>query len=176
MAAASLPMALETMDWHSSSPSLRGLENGPAGGQLRLLAEQLRERGRAAAMHRRPGFAFDGARRKHRLQAAAIAAGAEGAVRIDGQVAQVAGHAGVAAQHLAVGQHRAAHSHSQGQHQHVLQAARRAPHHLARQRHARVVVGEYRHVGGQSHQVAQAQAFQKMQRARAESPPACCRD
>ncbi len=112
--------------------------------------------------HGGPGFAFDGARREHRFQAAAIAAGAGGAVGFDGHVAQVAGNSGMAAQHLSVGQNGAAHAHSQSQHKGVLQAARRAPDHLARQRYAGRIIGEYRHVGGHSYQVGQAEALQEM--------------
>ncbi len=122
---ASLPMALETIDWHSSSPSLaawkivRQVANWGCSRNSWVSVEA------AAAMHRRPGFAFDGARREDRFQATAIAADAGRAVGFDGHVAQVAGHTGMAAQQLAVGQNGAAHAHSQSQHKHVLHA--RAP-------------------------------------------------
>ena len=46
------------------------------------------------------------------------------------------------------------------------QAARGAPHHLARQRHARVVIREHRRLRWQAHQIAQPQALQVVQRAR----------
>src|ERR1022692_1779667 len=51
-----------------------------------------------AAMHRRPGIRLNGAGGKHGFQAAAIAAGANGAMGAHREVADVAGHAAVPAQ------------------------------------------------------------------------------
>ena len=133
----------------------RRLKDGPAGDQLRLLTEQPRRHRGAAAVHCRPRLPFDRPRREHRLQASAIAAHAQGTVGVHGDVSQMSRQPRVPAQQVAVGHHGAAHAHSQRQHHHVVVSARRAPGHLARHGHARVVIRKHRHVQRQAHQVAQ---------------------
>ena len=84
---------------------------------------------------------------------------------LDGEVTEVAGHAGVAAQQAAVDQRRAADTVAQGQHEDVLAPARRAPHDLAGQGDACVVIGEYRHFQRQADDIHDAQSLQVVQRA-----------
>src|ERR1017187_10582597 len=90
-------MARETIAMATASPS-RAAWKTVTRGQLGLLSEELREHRIAATMHRRPGIRLNGAGGKHRLEAAAIAAGADGAMGVHGEVADVAGHAGMPAQ------------------------------------------------------------------------------
>ena len=149
------------------------LENGAASGELGLLAEEPREHGIAPAMHGSPGVGLNCARGEHGLQAAAIAAGADGAVRLYRDVTQVAGHAAVPAQEAAVDQGGAAHTVAQGQHQDVLPPARRAPHDLAGQGDARVVIGEYRHFQRQAHDIRDAQSLAGSAASRAGFRCAC---
>jgi hypothetical protein len=82
---------LAMMTFHSSSSSL-ATWNGAAGCQLRLLAEQSRQHGIAAAMHGRPGFPFDCPRREHGLEAAAVATNAGNAVRLNRNMTKVSGY------------------------------------------------------------------------------------
>jgi hypothetical protein len=69
-------------------------------------------------------------------------------------------------QQAAPGEHGTAHSRPQGEHDGILEAVRRAPHDLARQGHARVVVGEYRDIQRHTHQIGQGQALQEVERSR----------
>ena len=76
------------------------------------------------------------------------------------------GHAAVAAQQLPVHDGRASDARAQGEHEHVLVAGRRAPDHLAGQRHARIVIREDRDIERHAHHFAEQLALQKVQRAR----------
>ena len=127
-----------------------------------LLAEEAGEHGIAAAVNGGLRLGLDRARGEDSFQAAAIAAGADRAIGIDGDVAHVAGDAGVAAEQAAVDDRGAADAGAERQHEDVIVTARGAPDHLAGERDARIVIGENGDFEGQADEIHDAQSLEEM--------------
>src|SRR5678815_4737438 len=105
---------------------------------------------------------LNGSRGKHRLQAAAIAAGADNAIRVHGDVTDVPGYAGVPTQKVAVDQGCTAHTVAQCEHEDVLPPTRSTPNNLAGQGDAGVVIGEHGDLKRQADNIHDAQSLQEV--------------